>query len=250
MIYFSLIINQGITSIVYQCLKEETNEVLAAAYYHQNQDNLHLFRKEVFWLQLFEHPAIIKMKDYYFQNDVKIVFLEQCKCDLFDYIESHGILTMKEIKSKMKPIFEAVSLIHHHNAAHCDIKTENIGIIEDSNFKLIDFGSCSSIEENQDNHSGSFLYHPPEIITTSRNLQKGDIWSLGITLFACSTGQFPFGGDDMEYLDQVVNGEPDLSIFEYDEEHTDFVSLLRGMLSKSANNRFSIDDCFSHPFFL
>jgi serine/threonine protein kinase len=75
----------------------------------------------------------------------------------------------------MKAIFEAVSLIHHHDAAHCDIKTENIGIMENGDFKLTDFGSCSTIQENQDNHSDSFLYYPSEIITTSRNLQKGDI---------------------------------------------------------------------------
>jgi hypothetical protein len=35
---------------------------------------------------------------------------------------------------------------------------------------------------------------------------------LGITLFACQAGQFPFNGNDMKYSDQIVNGEPDLSI--------------------------------------
>jgi serine/threonine protein kinase len=180
---------------------------------------------------------------------VKIIFLEKCECDLFDYIENRGLLSLKEIKTKMKPILEAIRLIHLRNAAHCDIKTENIGVMKNGDFKLLDFGSCSSIENPISIHLGSFLYFPPEIQVESRNLQKGDIWSLGITLYSCVTGQFPFYGDDNEYIKQVVNGEPNFDIIEPYEDYKDFISLLRGMLSKSSSQRFSIDDCLSHSFF-
>jgi serine/threonine-protein kinase Chk2 len=81
-------------------------------------------------------------------------------------------------------------------------------------------------------------------------LQKGDIWSLGITLFACATGQYPFHGNDEEYFYEVVNCEPDFSLLEWNEEYADFISLLRWMLIKSPNNRYSIEDCLSHIFFL
>jgi serine/threonine protein kinase len=80
-------------------------------------------------------------------------------------------------------------------------------------------------------------------------LQKGHIWSLGITQFACVTGHYPFHGNDDEYLYHVVNSEPDFSFLEWREEYADFVSLVRGMLIKSPNNRYSIKDCLSHTFF-
>jgi serine/threonine protein kinase len=243
-------INQGITSTVYQCNNEETHEIFAAKVYHQKSELDQLFFNEINWLEMFKHSAIIQIKDYFIQNDLKIIFLELCKYDLFDYLELYGFLNINQIKNKMKPIFEAISLIHNHDAAHCDIKIENIGIMENGDFKLIDFGSCSSIENNKSNYSGSFFYFPPEISSESRDLQKGDIWSLGITLFACATEQFPFHGDEIEYFNQVTNDEPDFYLLENIEESTDLVSLLQGMLSKSSNNRFSINDCLSHPFFL
>jgi serine/threonine protein kinase len=247
--HFSKILNQGISSTVLECINTETKETFAAKVYHQNQDNLKMFFNEVDWLTMLEHPAIIQMKDYSLQNDQKIIFLEKCQCDLFDYFELNGTLSIKKIKNKMKSVLEAIRLIHQNNAAHCDIKIENIGVMENGDFKLIDFGTCSSIDGNDTNHFGSFLYYPPEILTESRDLQKCDIWSLGITLFACATGQYPFNGNDKEYLYEVVNSEPDFSFLELNEEYADFVSLLRGMLIKSPNDRYSIQNCLSDAFF-
>jgi serine/threonine protein kinase len=250
MIHFSKILNQGSSSTVVQCFHQETNQTFAAKVYHQNLGNSELFLNEIHWLKTFEHPAIIQMKGYFIQNDQKIIFLEKCKFDLFEYIEMNGILNIQEIRNKMRPIFEAIKIIHQNQASHCDIKIENICVMENGNFKLIDFGSCRSIQEEQNNHFGSFLYYPPELFSKTKDLQKCDIWSLGITLFTCATGQFPFEGNDSEYLNQVIYGEPNFSILEYQEEHQNFLSLLKGMLKKSSNNRFSIEDCLSHPFFI
>jgi serine/threonine protein kinase len=249
MINFSKILNQGISSTVFQCVHQVTNQTFAAKVYHQNQDNLQIFVNEVNWLRIFEHPAIIQMKDYFVQNDQKIIFLEMCKFDLFEYIEMNGILKIQEIRDKMRPIFEEIKFIHQNEAVHCDIKIENICVMENGDFKLIDFGSCCSTKVEQNNHFGSFLYYPPEYFSETKDIQKCDIWSLGVTLFTCATGQFPFGGNDSEYFYQVIYGEPNFSFLEYYEEYKDFLSLLRGMLMKSPNNRFSIEDCLSHPFF-
>jgi serine/threonine protein kinase len=247
--HFSRILNQGISATVLEYINAETKETFAAKVYHQNQINSKIFLNEIRWLTMFRHPAIIQMKEYYLQDEQKIIFLEKCQFDLFDYLQLNETLSIKEIKNKMKPVLEAISLIHRNNAAHCDIKIENIGVMENGDFKLIDFGTCSSIDDHDTNHFGSFLYYPPEIFTESRDLQKGDIWSLGITLFACATGQYPFNGNDEEYLYQVVNSEPDVSLLEWDEEYADFLSLLKGMLIKSPINRYSIEYCLSRTFF-
>jgi serine/threonine protein kinase len=249
MIQFAKILNQGISSAVFHCVHPLTNQTFAAKVYHQNQDNLQIFLNEVHWLSTFEHPGIIQMKDYFIQNDQKIIFLEMCKFDLFEYIELNGAIKVQEIKNKMKPIFEAIKFVHQNKAAHCDIKIENICVMENGDFKLIDFGSCSSIKEQQNNYFGSFLYYPPELLSETKDIQKCDIWSLGVTLYTCATGQFPFDGNDSEYFNQVIHGEPNFSILEYAEEYKEFLSLMKGMLNKFPNNRFSIEDCLSHPFF-
>jgi serine/threonine-protein kinase len=249
MIQISTLINEGMTSKVFDCVNVETSDTYAAKVYHQNMEFNNTFENEVYWLLKLRHPAIIQMIDFINENDQRVILLEKCQVDLIKFIELNGTLSIEKIRNKMNPILEAIKMIHDHEAAHCDIKIDNIGVMYNGDFKLLDFGSCTSTLSNLMNHSGSLFYDPPEIYTESRDLQKGDIWSFGITLYACATGQFPFDGNDDDYFNQVLYFEPDFTLLEIDEEFTDFVSLLRGMLNKSQQHRYSIKDCLEHKFF-
>jgi serine/threonine protein kinase len=199
---------------------------------------------------LFNHPAIIAYKGYSRQDGYNILFMEKCNYDLFDEVQIKETLTIEEVRSRFKLIFDAIALIHSKDVVYRDVKLENIGVMKNGDLKLLDFGSCCSIHSNTFNHSRTLFYLSPEAKSPEKDLKKCDIWVLGITIFASVTGMFPFQGEENEYFDEVVYSEPYLDDIPSINETDEFLSLVQGMLTKDPKNIFTIEDCLSHSFFM
>ena len=101
----------------------------------------------------------------------------------------------------MRHLANGLKEMHEHRPpiAHRDIKVENI-LQEDQNFKLADFGSCSTdtldynvdkknkISDNMEHFEKytTMMYRPPEMIDQYQKYKvdtKVDIWMLGCVLF-------------------------------------------------------------------
>jgi serine/threonine-protein kinase Chk2 len=242
-------IKEGVSSHVFECFNSITNEVIIAKVYKRKDCFMNCFFNELKWISSFNHPAIIAYKGCSKQDGYGILFMEKCDHDLFDEVQIRGALTIEEVRSRFKLIFDAVSFIHSNDAAHGDIKLENIGVMKDGDLKLLDFGSCCSIHSSTIQNSGTLFYLSPEAESKERDLKKCDILALGITIFACVAGMFPFYGEGKKYFDEVVYSEPYFSIITSMDEADEFISLLQGMLMKDPNKRFTIEDCLSHSFF-
>lgn len=126
-------LNEGSSCHIFECFNPELNECIVAKVFKNNFAFSQLFFNEVKWMLLFKHSSIISYKGFICEKEQKMIFFEKCQWDLFDYLELFELLTFHEIKEKMKSIFKAVHYIHHHKAAHCDIKVENIGITSGGN---------------------------------------------------------------------------------------------------------------------
>jgi serine/threonine protein kinase len=102
---------------------------------------------------------------------------------------------------------------------HRDIKPDNIMIDHDGFAKLTDMGLAltahalhQAADTENDEIQGSPHYLSPEQIMGQPQDLRSDIYSLGIVLYQCLSGGFPFNGDSpqellMHHLDTVV---PDL----------------------------------------
>ena len=102
---------------------------------------------------------------------------------------------------------------------HRDIKPDNIMIDHDGFAKLTDMGLAltshalhQAADKENDEIQGSPHYLSPEQIMGQPQDLRSDIYSLGIVLYQCLSGGFPFNGDSpqellMHHLDTVV---PDL----------------------------------------
>ena len=91
---------------------------------------------------------------------------------------------------------------------HRDIKPSNILLNKKGWVKIADFGVSKKIEATYDCMSswvGTVTYMSPERLIGEQYIMGTDIWSLGVILIECVTGNFPFQaqGTDLNFWQLV-----------------------------------------------
>lgn len=144
------------------------------------------------------------------------LLLELCSGHLLDFQDSKGgKLSPKEMMEPFVQVTEAVRHLHAQRPPiqHRDLKVENVLQGSDGNWKLCDFGSCSTacvpghelprgelqrLQEEIDK-TVTMLYRPPEMADVQLNYRKGytiteqvDIWMLGCILYTLAFYRHPF----------------------------------------------------------
>lgn len=124
--------------------------------------------------------------------------------------EQDGYISEDNLKLLVKEILSALAHCHSKNIVHRDLKLENILLKKEEDgwtSKLIDFGlskikaPCSYMKRV----CGSFQYVAPEVLKQRYN-EKCDIWSLGVIIFICLTGHFPFNHKKAKgVFDKILN---------------------------------------------
>lgn len=124
--------------------------------------------------------------------------------ELRQVIDSHRLgefkLSDAILKNIINNLIEGLALIHNHDVAHRDVKPANI-LVNPNNgqIRYVDFGlACWSDECLDDKHiKGTLNYLAPDIYPVSarrtgftlKQLQAGDIWSLGATIWELLDGE-------------------------------------------------------------
>lgn len=148
-------------------------------------------------------------------EDMTYVIMELCDLDLGEFLEKHGKLTDENLDTLAKCLAEGYLSLHKNGIVHRDIKPQNIllklkpSIVVDENdqnigqpkieiAKLCDFGCSRNTESGPDlsNLVGTLLYMAPEvgacIVESHKYNNEIDMWSAGVVLFECITGDMPF----------------------------------------------------------
>jgi serine/threonine-protein kinase len=108
-------------------------------------------------------------------------------------------------------VVHALSYIHQLGFVHCDLKTANILLEEDSDeIRIIDFGVARSmpastcLKPDAKEIAGSPLYMSPEQLAGRPVDERSDIFSLGVLLYELVSGRKPFESDSMEEISLVI----------------------------------------------
>ncbi|RPA85452.1 serine/threonine-protein kinase Chk1 [Ascobolus immersus RN42] len=176
--------------------------------------------------------------------------------DLFDKIEPDVGVPEDIAHFYFTQLIAGVSFLHSKGVAHRDIKPENMLLDSDGNLKIADFGLASLFSlKGQYKYSttlcGSPPYVAPEVTGRHYRSDISDIWSCGVVLFVLLAGNTPWDEPTRESYEFSVYLENDGRV------NTDLwanlpmqaLSLLRGMMKISPNDRFSLDDIRRHPWF-
>lgn len=152
-----------------------------------------------------KHPNLLTGK--HFGAVGNIPYLEMRYCAGGSLAQRVGSMSHSELHHMLREICSGLAYLHNEGIVHQDIKPDNILFDTDTGcnrFLLADFGISSKIRTrlsksvNKANMSLSMTeaYAPPEKF--SGNLSdiepdtKGDIFSLGMTLYELVVGQLPF----------------------------------------------------------
>jgi hypothetical protein len=155
---------------------------------------------EINIMRQLKHPNIVRLEKWIEDtNYAHLVIEEMDNGDLLQHICSSpdGFLIEPEGKRLTFQISQGLKYLHDKVIGHGDIKLENIFIKKNAGggliYKLGDFG-LSVLDINIEKYAGTPQYAAPEIFISPGpiSVRKSDLWSLGVLIYTCLRGLFPY----------------------------------------------------------
>jgi len=225
----------------------------------------------------FAHPSIIKgLGCFETERNIYLCMEHATGGSLLEYMVDtrSSRLFEEEVMLVCRQIFSAVAFIHSVGYIHCDIKLDNVLLMDNykridhnSVLKLADFGYYRDTRNLPQRKSGSPEYAAPELfIDSGTNTDKSDVWSCGVMLYALVYGEMPFAmqpedahsGLHTEYavvtarirqcppyrfihpMRSTSRTPPSLAA----------INLMRRMLAKDPKQRPTMAECINHDFII
>ncbi len=108
-------------------------------------------------------------------------------------------------------VAEALDYAHQQGVVHRDVKPGNVLLTSNDDAKLSDFG-LSLLSEDAGNPTwtirGTPRYLSPEQAQGKPLDYRTDLYSLGVMLYECATGDVPFAGDALGMMNQHIHSAP------------------------------------------
>ena len=167
------------------------------------------FLREARLLRDFERePGVVRVLDYFEANNTAYLVMEYLEGLTFrQYMKKHGVFDPEELFRRLVPMMESLSHIHQSGVIHRDISPDNIMILEEGTFKLLDFGAARNYKTMTGGQYTAIArenYAPGEQF--DRNGRQGpwtDIYALCATIYEGVTGCPPESAVQRLFLDEL-----------------------------------------------
>eukprot|EP01087_Luapelamoeba_hula_P012824 TRINITY_DN361_c0_g1_i1.p1 TRINITY_DN361_c0_g1~~TRINITY_DN361_c0_g1_i1.p1 ORF type:complete len:351 (-),score=82.96 TRINITY_DN361_c0_g1_i1:244-1296(-) len=253
-------IGKGGFSIVYSATRKKDKEEFAVKCIKKEMvegEDIKLLRREVQIMKRLDHPNILKLYEVY-EDDVQFfLVMELVKGkELFDKIVERGMYSERDASNIIYQVVSAVDYLHENGIAHRDLKPENLlsaGEEENEIVKIADFGFSKSFAgedaEKLMTSCGSPGYVAPEILTAESYDKSVDMWSVGVIIYILLSGYPPFYADSAPALfKKIMDVKYDFDDSVWDDISDSAKDLIRNLLVKEPNNRFTAKQCLEHPW--
>jgi serine/threonine protein kinase len=199
-------IGEGGMGKVYLSEDENLGRLVAIKMISDKVDNIEeanqRFLREAKAMAKVEHPNIVQIYTYGKSGGKVYFVMEYIEGDsLYDRIKKGGELPVDEALEILKEVIAALDEAWEKKIIHRDIKPANILIDKKNRVKLADFGLAKPIKIDVEStltssriFQGTPHYVSPEQVKGESVDFRGDIYSLGITLFEMLVGEHPFKG--------------------------------------------------------
>ncbi|XP_042231497.1 serine/threonine-protein kinase SBK1-like isoform X1 [Homarus americanus] len=181
------------SQVVLKCVQKETTK---------KKD---FFREFHYNYYLSPHPNIVNSFDVAYDANNSFVFAQELapNGDLAQFVRKGGLGEMRA-KRVAEQIAFALEFVHSKDLVHRDVRLENIFVFdrELSRVKLGDFGNTQRAGALVKKVNVRVPWAPPEVCQAVYN--EGyhvetslDAWQLGILIFVCLTGSYPWYSADI-----------------------------------------------------
>ena len=198
-----------------------------------------------------QHPFICLLR-YAFQTKKKLYLVLDYHPggELFYHLSRRGRFREKEAKFFIAEITSALEYLHDHDICYRDLKPENVLIQLSGHIALTDFGLSKDNMESKTSGGKSFCgtpeYLAPEIIHRKGHGKAVDWWSLGMVSYELLTGLPPWYTKNRLHLFEDICWAPLRFARHVTQEAR---SLIRGLLTRDANDRFTATEAKANVFF-
>ncbi len=181
-----------------------------------NAQQIQLFINESNTLSLLSHPNIVQVYSTDLTDKTKYIVMEYVEgITLKKHIDHRGALPEREVIYYASQILTALEYIHSKGIVHCDIKPQNIILLQNGKIKVTDFGIArldamlDTSEEKSDVALGTVYYVSPEQAQGKAPKPSSDLYSLGVMLYEAMTNQLPFyNSNPTEVAKMHISKEP------------------------------------------
>ena len=180
--------------------------------------SLERFYREARAAAALSHPNIVGLYDVSQGGGVHFLAMEYVEgTDLQALMAKTGPLHHAQAASYVAQAAAGLSHAHSKGIVHRDIKPGNLILAKDGTIKLLDLGLARSLSNEADaltgllgdgEVAGTADYIAPEQALGQPSDERGDIYSLGATLYALVAGHPPFAGSTTQKLMQHQLKDP------------------------------------------
>ncbi|KAL9314646.1 hypothetical protein ACSQ67_020098 [Phaseolus vulgaris] len=198
-------------------------------------------------------PYVVICYQSFYHNGVISIILEYMDGgSLEDLLNKVKTIPESYLAAICKQVLKGLMYLHHEKyIIHRDFKPSNLLINHRGEVKITDFG-VSIILENTSGQANTFI--GTHSYMSNGYDYKSDIWSLGLILLKCATGQFPYappdqreGWENLFQLIEIIVEKPSPTAPSEDFS-PEFCSFISACLQKNPRDRPSARDLINHPF--
>ena len=177
------------------------------------------FEREARAVALLNHPYVCTLHDIGRDRDIDYLVMEFVEGETLSATLERGRMPVAQAIGLTREVAEALAAAHAKGIIHRDIKPSNIIVTPSGHAKVVDFGLAResslfhSDESTREDHTepgvrvGTPYYMSPEQAVGEPLDPRTDLFSLGVVLFECLTGERPFEGTSRTaYIRNVLAG--------------------------------------------
>ncbi len=205
-----------------------------------NETAVKYFLREARAAAALSHPNIVTIYDAGEQDGEYYMAMEFVEgTTLKELVQRKGGLDEKKVRYVLINCCRALHYAHSKGVIHRDIKSGNVMLTRDKALKIMDFGLAKFLREYQNNHTqqvGTPFYMSPEQIIGKDIDFRSDLYSLGCTIFECTTGKVPFTKGDLSY--HHIHTEPPRPRAMNPELSKEMERIILKLLAKNPDKRY------------
>jgi serine/threonine protein kinase len=168
--------------------------------------------REVLLARQISHPGISRIFDLHQEKDIFFVTMEYIEGATLDsVVAACKVIPALQAARLADEIAKALGAAHESNMVHGGLTMSNIVLREEGKVSVLDFGLSSTRDlagtTGARAPAETIHYMAPEVLSGQPATVQSDIYSLGVILYRCVTGRYPFQGKHIiQITDAVLEG--------------------------------------------